>query len=760
MGRGNRSQPNKRGKRSAPVRNENSVLLHQSVNPPDAAQIDDVAVAEPATAKEASVPASTSTQSVQRGQTVHSDTEVMGLNELDTSRDDSNLSSSSPSRDRESDTRNPEDATSVQSLKESDDIKRLSYPPSFFKFIEPSAKNGSSLYACQVKDCPRMGKTLSAINNSRGNLRAHIKTVHKEQLEKFNTLCKEIDATKLMGVQPLRDHSDKKIETDRKPAFVQQVLSFQGYQKLVTQKNLDEFIPEYLCDAVLPVYHTETEAFRTYTRKLQPRLKVRNRAFYRKQIASMYIKKRAALMNQLRGALWICTTADGWTSRRRAFIGITAHWIAPNLKRRSVCLAVRRVIGKCDFEIIAKLLEGVYEEYDILHKLTATVTDNGSNFVKAFRLYGSSSLHSTIERSTSTQNQNAPLRAASLDVLNASTSRTTLQPVNVRSNRMVTGEDNIAALLEDELSDFEETDDEIDSLSDHDHDKEKEDQGESATEQESESEIQENTDADMNPISLTAILNSGIDATNIYILPPHRRCACHTLNLICKCDIYKDLEPALKNLMEATDKKLTAIWNKQNRSSKASDTIIESLGMLFIIHNETRWNSYFNAMQRAKYFVTKKRTELKALFEQFGIAYFRPAEEEFIREYVKVMEPISEALNVLQADVNISIGYLLPTLTILLNKMENLKEKGGIKHCKPLLNTMIESVKRRFAESLADAELHIAAMVHPLFKAKWMPEGEERDAKVQGLVDVFRSFKNDQVDLENRYLYSYTNSMM
>lgn len=44
----------------------------------------------------------------------------------------------------------------------------------------------------------------------------------------------------------------------------------------------------------------------------------------------------------------------------------------------------------------------------------------------------------------------------------------------------MTGEDNIAALLEDELSDFEETDDEIDSLSDHDHDKEKEDQGESS----------------------------------------------------------------------------------------------------------------------------------------------------------------------------------------------------------------------------------------------------------------------------------------
>ncbi|EFX62902.1 hypothetical protein DAPPUDRAFT_269477 [Daphnia pulex] len=195
-------------------------------NPPDAAQTHDVAVTEPATAKEASVPASTSTQSVQH-------TEVMGTHiELDTSRDDSNLSSSSPSRDRENDTRNPEDATSVQSLKESEDIKRLSYPPSFFKFIEPSAKNGNSLYAFQVKDCPRMGKTLSAINNSRGNLRAHIKTAHKGKLEEFNTLCKEIDAIKVKGVKPLslRDHSDKKNETDRKPAFVQQVLSFQGKQ--------------------------------------------------------------------------------------------------------------------------------------------------------------------------------------------------------------------------------------------------------------------------------------------------------------------------------------------------------------------------------------------------------------------------------------------------------------------------------------------------------------------------------------------------
>lgn len=138
------------------------------------------------------------------------------------------------------------------------------------------------------------------------------------------------------------------------------------------------------------VYHPEIYPFRTYTNRLLPgRLKIRNRAFFRK-ISALYARKRAQVIKQLNCASWICTTADDWTSKRRLFVGITAHWIGPDLKRQAVCLAVRRVIGKSDFEVIEKILESVYEEFDIVYKLTATVTDNRSNFVKAFRLFGSS----------------------------------------------------------------------------------------------------------------------------------------------------------------------------------------------------------------------------------------------------------------------------------------------------------------------------------------------------------------------------------
>lgn len=90
----------------------------------------------------------------------------------------------------------------------------------------------------------------------------------------------------------------------------------------------------------------------------------------------------------LESASWVCTTADAWTSRRRSFVGVTVHWLTPDLVRKSGCLAVRRVIGTSNYEVLAKLLESVNAEFGIINKLTAKITDNGSNFVKAFRVFG------------------------------------------------------------------------------------------------------------------------------------------------------------------------------------------------------------------------------------------------------------------------------------------------------------------------------------------------------------------------------------
>jgi hypothetical protein len=71
-------------------------------------------------------------------------------------------------------------------------------------------------------------------------------------------------------------------------------------------------------------------------------------------------------------------------------------------------------------------------------------------------------------------------------------------------------------------------------------------------------------------------------------------------------------------------------------------------------------NLFFDAVDRFREFINNKKSDLKDVFTHFNVPYFRPAEEDYIREYVKIMRPLTEALDILQADVKVSIGYLLP----------------------------------------------------------------------------------------------------
>ena len=105
---------------------------------------------------------------------------------------------------------------------------------------------------------------------------------------------------------------------------------------------------------------------------------------------------------------------------------------------------------------------------------------------------------------------------------------------------------------------------------------------------------------------------------------------------------------------------MNSLWNKENRSSKALYFICETLGTLFITPNVTRWNSFFNSAARCASFVVLKPTALKQVFSHFGVDYFRPAEEEFLLEYVKILRPIAEALDVLlQADIKTYLYRIL-----------------------------------------------------------------------------------------------------
>ena len=92
------------------------------------------------------------------------------------------------------------------------------------------------------------------------------------------------------------------------------------------------------------------------------------------------------LKEKLSTITFVCTTADCWTARRRSFMGITVHWIEPEtLQRSGACLGIRQITGSHTYDVLAKTIESVGEEFGILDKISRCVTDSGSNFMKAFK---------------------------------------------------------------------------------------------------------------------------------------------------------------------------------------------------------------------------------------------------------------------------------------------------------------------------------------------------------------------------------------
>ncbi|KAL4105084.1 hypothetical protein QTP88_020359 [Uroleucon formosanum] len=68
--------------------------------------------------------------------------------------------------------------------------------------------------------------------------------------------------------------------------------------------------------------------------------------------------------------------------------GITASWINDDLSRTTCLLAIKQIQGTHTFEVLAKAMVSVYVTFGIIDKIDFSTMDNGSNFVKSFKVYG------------------------------------------------------------------------------------------------------------------------------------------------------------------------------------------------------------------------------------------------------------------------------------------------------------------------------------------------------------------------------------
>lgn len=98
------------------------------------------------------------------------------------------------------------------------------------------------------------------------------------------------------------------------------------------------------------------------------------------------------LVAQLKKQSYLCCTADIWSHRNKSYLGVSAHYLDDDLVRKSYILAFKKLTKRHTFDYLAELLNGILNEYEIpIEKITHFVTDGGSNFCKAFRVFGMSS---------------------------------------------------------------------------------------------------------------------------------------------------------------------------------------------------------------------------------------------------------------------------------------------------------------------------------------------------------------------------------
>ncbi|KAI4897234.1 hypothetical protein NFI96_030188, partial [Prochilodus magdalenae] len=429
------------------------------------------------------------------------------------------------------------------------------YLKEFFEMV--GCKNNSFRMRCKL--CAPKYHEIMAFKNSLSNLKKHIEKKHPTSLERYtqftSAALKRKSSTEGSLAPPSKQ--TKLWETRR-----------------VSQASVDKAVIKFVVQGLHPPHIVQQQGFIDLVQYLQPNTNVITRNTVVDKVTKASIEMKRKLKAALSEIEFIATTTDCWTAHRRSFIGVTAHWFNPQTMQRScAALACKQLKGSHTFSALAGALNDIHTEFNIREKIVRTTTDNGSNFLKAFRVYGE------------TDENNNP------------------EPVGEGDGEEDDGGHN---------DDCEEEEESIEGV--------------------------EFVDAG-------ALLDE--DDYLEYQLPKHHRCACHLLNLVSTVD-----------------------------ASKAEV------------------NPFYKRVSR-----------------------FTPVELAFLAEYAKTMSPVAKALDVLQGETSVQMGWLVPTITLLRTKLQQLKVAS--RFCEPLIAALLSGLEKRFGKMLADPELIAAAILVPKFKTCW-----------------------------------------
>lgn len=405
-----------------------------------------------------------------------------------------------------------------------------------------------------------------------------------------------------------------------------------------SQQEIDDALLNWIVDGAHAFSEVERESFKALWEKLSTRNLMCSKTLVH-HLSFKYEHMKSQLISELAEVQYVCATADCWSANNKAFLGVTCLYLDNSLERRSATLACKRIVGKHTYDVLAKEIFAILGSYMIQNKTLLMVTDNATNFIKAFRLFS---------------------------------------------------------------EETEATDDFL-----------------------------------LTNIPISNIFEEdGEDVENHLVLPPHHHCSAHTLNLVATKDSEQALQDsAFKKVSRSAFGKCQALWNKSKMSVVLADRIYSELSARLIVPNKTRWNSMHSAVDRICRFLGENEEKLHKIFDAAGLARLLPHEVEFLYEYCTVMDPLSRALNILQGEVSVSMGYLAPTIHQLLR---TLKSCTDLRFCRPLVKAVVSGVEKRFGPLLWDRETVLSACFHPRFKLFWIEEKDRQTLAKKWMEDYLQ----------------------
>ncbi|KAJ6645205.1 hypothetical protein Bhyg_00408 [Pseudolycoriella hygida] len=453
---------------------------------------------------------------------------------------------------------------------------------------------------------------LTVSYKSSWNLKRHVKNRHRALNEEILNYVKEFDKS--------QRESDLGSSTKRKnveePEGAAKQLKLTTAFKKVSQKELNKLIVDAVVDAMLSFSFLENSSVRKLLEAGFPGKVILNRKSVIPLIEKEFQKLQEDLQNELHQQKYVCLTSDSWTSYRRAFIGVTAHWICQKtFKRKSAALAFKRIVGSQTGVVLAKKIEEVITFYELHGKVTKVITDNGANYVKSFKL----------------------------------------------------------------------------------------------TEEETNTESHDDEPECFVPVEITDLLSEvDVSATNV-LLPEHERCSAHNFNLVMSKDM--DAYSFSTNFASLRDSTLSKC-KEQNRSSKVADLIKSKIGRYLLTPVCVRWNSLHKSLKLVSKVFKTQNDDICGVIEALKIEPFSSREIEFLDEYVKVVDIVANALNVMQGENFMYTGLSTPTLLHVQEKLDNLP---SLQYCTELCGAIKTSIEKRFPKVLDDSYLK-ATLLHPFFK--------------------------------------------